>query len=325
MSTISFNVYKTNELSEAQLNSFVKNFNTVFEKNTTVSDFTKQYINNERGYSYHSLMETDDEAIGYISAIPFPYSFFKEKKTFAYLGSLFILPQYRKDPLAMFKLYRSIKQVLTDEGISLLMSVPNKNSHPYFIHALKWKQIGTLPYYALPIKYGTISGKNKVLDILSSAFTNTQLFLSDVFTIFLNSKEKKSDIFLIQHESLAEQQRYNEMHIKIKTKTFNAFYRVETEEGIKTAYLIDFYNKDHKRDSRSLTEAVRYIVKHATPDLVLFIGELKMTQAVLFKVPKAKEPRQLNFCAEILDKKNIDEKAYNASSWNFGLYNFDVR
>ena len=325
MSLIAFNVYKTNELSAAQLDSFVKNFNTVFEKDTTVSDFTKQYVNNEKGYSYHSLMETDGEVIGYISAIPFPYSYFKEEKTFCYMGSLFILPQYRKDPLAMFKLYRSIKQMLKEEGISLLLSVPNKNSHPYFIHALKWKQVVTLPYYALPIKYGTISGRNKGLNVLSYGFTQTQLFFSSFFTIFLNSKEKDSDIFLIPKEPLAEQQRYNEAHVKIKTKKFNAFYRVEKEEGIKTAYLIDFYNNDHVRDSRSLTEAVRYIVRNANPDLVLFIGELKMTQSVFFRIPKSKEPRPLNFCLEILDEKNIDEKAYIASSWNFGLYNFDVR
>lgn len=325
MSLIEFNVYKTNELSAVQLDSFVKNFNAVFEKNEVVSDFTEQYINNEKGYSYHSLMESKGEVVGYLSAIPFPYSYFKEEKVFCYMGSLFILPEYRKDPLAMFKLYRSIKQVLTDEGISLLMSVPNKNSHPYFIHALKWKQVGTLPYYALPVKYGTISGGYKGLNVLSSGFIKTQLFFNGLFTSFLNSKEKDADIFLIPKGPLTEQQRYNEAHIKIKTKNFNAFYRVEKEEGIKTAYLIDFYNNEHKRDSRTLTESVRYIVKNSNPDLVLFIGELKMMQTVLFKVPKAKEPRALNFCVEILDKENMDGKAYMASSWNFGLYNFDVR
>ena len=66
-------------------------------------------------------------------------------------------------------------------------------------------------------------------------------------------------------------------------------------------------------------------MQNETVDLLLFVGELKMQQTVLFKVPKSKEPRSVNFCVEVLNKENIEAKAFDEASWNFGLYNFDVR
>ncbi|MBC7629234.1 hypothetical protein [Ferruginibacter sp.] len=324
MAPVTFTVYKTNELSELQLASLVRNFNTVFEKDIKTVDLIRRYVNNEKGFSYHSLMETECEVVGYFSAVPYNYSYFGREKIFCYLGNLFIMPGYRKDALAFFKMYRNAKELLIAEGVSLLMAVPNKNSYPYFIHALKWKEVSTLPYYALPVKVGTVLNK-KFLNVISEPFIKAQSIFNAVFTFASNSKEAVSDIFLVPKEPLMEQHRYSDAHRVIKKEKFSAFYRVIEEEGINTAYLIDFYNSIGKRDSYSLRKAVEYIIKNESPDLVLFIGELKMFQTILFRVPKNKEPRPLNFCVEILDKTGVNERAYDVSSWNFGLYNFDVR
>ena len=321
-----FKVCKTHELTKAQLQSLVRNFNTVFESNVPEANFIQQYINNSKGFSYHSFMEAEGEIVGYFSAIPFTYSYKTIEYQFCYLGGLFITPEYRKDALALFKMYKNAKDVLTAEGIAVLMAVPNKNSYPYFIHALKWIEVTTLPWHALPVRFGNIIKSRKYLNNASFLFAKAYNFLSIAASGLINKKEAKPEIFLLPKEPLMENHRYNAGHKKIKTKKFSAFYKVEDEEGVQTAYLIDFYNKDHERDSRSLALAVNYIISNEKADLILFIGPLRMHQLVLFKVPASKEPRPLNFCIEILDKKNIDEAtASNPASWNFGLYNFDVR
>jgi hypothetical protein len=325
MSTITFTNCKTTDLHPEKLRSVVKNFNAVFEKAETIEDFERQYINNLKGYSYHSLMEDGGEVVGYLSAIPYAYSYFGEEKQFCYLGGLYILPEYRKDSLAMFKLYRSLKEIVAKDDIALFVTVPNKNSHPYFIHALKWIDVDSLPWYALPLRYGNIAGKGKLFNLASLAYSKVHIGVNSLFTAIANKKDKSKNIFLLPHDPLMERQRYSKDHKKIKEKTFSAFYLVVSEEGIQTAYLIDFYNSKRERDSRSLYKAVQYISSHEKVDIILFVGTLGMKQPVLIKVPKKKEPRSLNFCVEILDDSIKKEDVLKMSSWNFGLYNFDVR
>ena len=325
MSTVTFTTLKTNELTAVQLTSIVQSFNSVFEKNLPESDFTRQYVNNSKGYSYHSIMELEGQTVGYFSAIPYNYSYFGVEKIFCYIGGLFILPAFRNDPLAMFKLYRNAKKLMQEEGVFIAMAVPNKNAYPYFMHALKWKEVSQLPYYALPVKYANITGSIKILNSFSSIIVSIWLSLNKMVSIFYNSKQQPSPIYLLPKEPLMEQHRYGDAHIKIRQKSFNAFYTVVNEEAINTAYLIDFYNNQNKRDSNSLLKAVNYIVQNEEVDLVLFVGELKMKQTVLFRIPKKKEPRTVNFCVEVLNKENIEAKAFDEASWNFGLYNFDVR
>ena len=325
MSNATFTTLKTHELTTAQLTSIVQSFNSVFEKNVPESDFTRQYINNSKGYSYHSIMEVDGQTVGYFSAIPYNYSYFGEEKIFCYIGALFILPAFRNDPLAMFKLYRNAKKLMQEEGVFMAMAVPNKNAYPYFMHALKWKEVAQLPYYALPVKYGNITGSNKILNIFSSVFVSLLLVFNKLISIFYNSKQQPSAVYLLPKEPLMEHHRYGDEHKKIRQRTFAAFYTIVNEEEINTAYLIDFYNNENKRDSKSLLNAVNYIVQNEKIDLVLFVGELKMNQTVLFRVPKNKIPRTVNFCVEVLNKVDVEAKASEEASWNFGLYNFDVR
>ena len=325
MTTPIFSTVKTNELTAVQLTSIVRSFNSVFEKNLPESDFTRQYVNNSKGYSYHSIMEVEGQTVGYFSAIPYNYSYFGVEKIFCYIGALFILPAFRNDPLAMFKLYRNAKKLMQDEGVFMTMAVPNKNAYPYFMHALKWKEVAQLAYYALPVRYASITDSNKILNSFSSAFVSFWLGFNKLVSIFYNSKQQPSPINLLPKEPLMEQHRYGDAHKKIKQKTFNAFYTVVNEENINTAYLIDFYNANNKRDSKSLLNAVNYIVQNEKVDLVLFVGDLKMKQIILFRVPKKKEPRTVNFCVEVLNKEDAEPKAFEEASWNFGLYNFDVR
>ncbi len=324
MSPVEFNIYTTKQLGD-KLNLLAKSFNEVFEKHTTAEYFQTYFTSNPLGESYHSLMEHEGEVVGAIAALPYEYFYHGEKKIFTYLGGLFIKEAYRKDPLAMFKMYRNLKSFLAEKNVSVMMAVPNDKAYPYFKHALKWKEVANLSYYALPVKVGNVLKKSRVLNLFSALFSYLTTSVHRVGANVKNKTAKEFPIHILPNEPLMEVHRYSEAHQKIKTKRHSFFYRIENEDGVNTAYIIDFYNAQKRKDFKSLTAAINFILKREKPDLILFIGTLGFSQTLLIKIPKSKEPRILHFCAEIIDKEKMKEDVYEYKNWDFGLYNFDVR
>ncbi len=324
MSSIEFNIYTTSQLGD-KLHLLTKSFNEVFKKNINILYFKTYYTSNPNGESYHSLMEHNGEVVGAITAIPYQYSYHGKKETFAYLGGLFIKEAYRKDALAMFKMYRNLKSFLQQKNVSVMMAVPNDLSYPYFKHALKWKEVANLPYYALPVKAGNVLKKNTLLNVPSAVFSKLSAAVHGAGSSIKNAVANNFPIHIHPNEPLMETHRFTDAHQKIKTDQYSFFYRMENEDGVNTAYLIDFYNTENKKDLKTLTTAVKHILKYENADLILFIGTLGFKQSLLIKIPKSKEPRILHFCAEIINKENIKEDVYDYQNWDFGLYNFDVR
>ncbi len=324
MSPVAFNIYTTAQLGD-KLDLLTQGFNEVFEKNIETNFFKTYYTSNPRGESYHSIMEHEGKVVGAITALPYEYAYHGEKKIFTYLGGLFIKEAYRKDALAMFKMYRNLKSFLAEKNVAVMMAVPNDKSYPYFKHALKWTEIANLPYYALPVKAGNVLKKSSLLNVPSALFSKLSAAVHGMGSSLKNTTTADFAVHILPNEPLMETHRYNNDHKKVKTQNHSFFYRMENEDGVLTAYLINFYNRENKKDLKSLTAAVKYILKAEKVDLILFIGTMGFTQSLLIKIPKSKEPRALHFCAEIINKEAIREDVYDYNKWDFGLYNFDVR
>lgn len=325
MSTPKFETYTTLELGPERLQALTDSFNDVFGKNVDPAEMNRRFITSSRGESYHSIMEDNGVVAGACTAVPYVYSYNGAKKTFAYLGGLFVKEAYRKDPLAMFKLYRNLRALLVEKGVDLIMAVPNDNAFPYFKVALKWKETANLPYYVLPVRLGNIRKASKALNFFSKVFAFCSGTFNLALTAIANKTTEPAPIRILRNEPLLEQHRFTPAHGRIKAKNHSFFYRTVDEEGIRSSYLIDFYNADGMRDRRSLAKAVNYIRSNEQPDIILFIGNPGFPQLSLLKVPKRSEPRTLHFCVEILDRENIKEDVFDYGKWDFGLYNFDAR
>ena len=325
MAAVEFNTYKTNELSAIQLKSLVKNFNSVFEKDFPIANFEQQYNITLKGFSYHSLMEQNGEVVGACSAVPYEYIYNGEKRIFGLLVGLFIVKEFRKDPYALYKVYSKLKDLLIEDHVSVAFAVPNHNSYPYFKHVLKWKDIGTLPYYVLPVNYGNIKKSAKWYNAASRLFAHTSSSVNTIKSVISNNIESLKKIHIVKSEPLMVQHRYHEAHKIVKKKNFSLFYRADIEEEISTIYIIDFYNNSSQKDTKSLAASIRYILKNESPDIIIYVGSLNFKQYSLIKVPESKEPRKLNFCCEILIKNDVADDILEMSNWDFGLYNFDVR
>ena len=66
---------------------------------------------------------------------------------------VFILKNFRKDPLMLSKMYSNLKDLLIANSIIAVMAVPNSIAFPYWINIVKWKYLGNLKYWIIPIKF----------------------------------------------------------------------------------------------------------------------------------------------------------------------------
>lgn len=316
---------KTSEWLPEEWETYTQSFEEVFHKAFSADDFRHKYLNTIDGYSYHSLLKEEGSVVGGCSIIPYEYQFSGKIIRVGLAVDVFIWETCRSDFYTLFRMYRLLRNELMGSHIPIVIAVPNEISYLYWKKIVNWKDVGFLRYYALPVRAGTIISRIPgLLNRLSILGTAILLTCSRV----VRSAEKKPLISIDRTNSVTEKQRYRSWHTV--SEAGNAFfsYRVVNEDGIKTCYLIDFYNKQGKmKDALSLNKAVRHILSNEKIDLLLFVGRLKFFQALLFRVPFRSEPRHLYFMADILDPGSFSdpELIYDFNNWDFGLFNFDVR
>src|SRR3989304_2386592 len=188
-------VRKTKDLNSSQWINYTTIFNQIFNKDLEVSHFKKKYFNTIKGYSYHAFLESDrNEIAGSCSIIPFEYFLGNNKHIFGLAVDAFVLKDYRRDPLVLFNLYSQLKELIIKEGVEFIISVPNEIAYPYWKKMVNWKDVGQIPYYALPIKIGNILKKNTWLNIFSMIGCATWIFLLGGLSNIFNSSEKSFEI-----------------------------------------------------------------------------------------------------------------------------------
>ncbi len=314
----------TTQLTATEWESYTAAFNLAFDKEYDVGYFQHKYLHTIDGHSYHAFLKEGDQIVGGCTVIPYEY-FFEEKITRCGLAvDVFIASAFRSDPLALYRMYSILKKELILKDISLVIAVPNDMVYAYWKNVVKWKDIGFLNYHVLPLKSEKIRPKLPAFfNTLSYTFAQLMVLLSRL----LNTKEKQSKIYINRSHKIIEEQRYTEEHIRLKTDHTYASYRIVNEEGVKTCYLIDFYNI-HKgcKDGASLRQAIQRIMTTETVDIIVFIGKLNFLQLLLLKVPFRYEPRHLKLMADLLIPENLDTKLlFSIKNWDFGLFNYDVR
>lgn len=316
---------KSTECTINEWESYTRSFNQVFHKTKSVNDFKYKYFNTITGFSYHALLKTGDLVVGGCTIIPFEYLFNDSTICIGLAVDVFIVEDYRTDPLALYKMYTKLKKILILQDIALVIAVPNDTVYPYWKNIVKWKDVGYLKYYVLPLKIGNVVSKlPKFLNGFSILLTKILLACSS----FLNFTEKESLIRINRLNRIVEKQRYTKHHKKIILDNSFFTYRIINEDGIITCYLIDFYNQQkQKKDSNTLRKAIKYIYTKENIDLIVFVGKLSFFQFMLFKIPFLTEPKHLYFMVDILNKNKLKyyKFVFDINNWDFGLFNYDVR
>lgn len=316
----------TSEWNDKTWDNYCTGFNNVFKKQLKVSYFKQKYMTVVDGHSYHAILYNEDlDIVGSCTVVPFIYEKNTELIKIGQAVDVFILEAYRTDPLMLRRMYMKLKKCLIANNIVAVMAVPNATVYSYWKNVVKWKDIGSLRFWILPVRFGNILKKSKILNPLSFFLINIWVLFNTSLSLIINKKEKKS-LYELKVDDTFINNRYTKNHKKVIFKDFTFYYQIYNEEGIQAAYLIDA-KEGNQVSFKALIKASNYIIKNTNADLILYVGYLKLFQTLFIKVPKKFEPKKLPLTCDILDDKDMDTYSdmLEIKNWNFGLLNYDVR
>lgn len=320
-------VCKTTEWSEKEWTSYVYGFNEVFHKNYSVSYLKDKYLSVYKGYACHAILISDEgDVVGGVTVLPCYYYRNTEKIIVGLACDVFIREAYRIDPLMLRRLYKKLKVLLEAEGIVAVIAVPNATAYPYWKNVVKWKDVGYINYWMLPVRAGNILKKRGIIggiiNFTSLCYCGLVCGVS-YLTSMLGTKDRTYKYRVCNEDPYYIGKFNNSSYVKYKNGNLQYIYKLEDEEGVKTAYL---FNAEEKgtRTFKAYLKAVKDILSNKV-DLVLYVGKLGFSQTLFVKVPKRIEPKLLPLTCDFLSKDDKYADMLDINNWDFGLKNYDVR
>ncbi len=322
---MSIKICTTNQWNSQDWASYVKNFNYVFNKDLSIDYFKIKYFGSYIGYCYHSLLINDDTGDIVGSCTAMPYIYMRNKISFKNIlvVDVFIHPEYRgSDPLSLRRMYKKLSKVLTEDGFIAVLAVPNATAYPYWKNVVKWKDVGKINYWILPIKAGNIITKYKFINHFSKIYSWLILLISNISYI-INTNMKPFKYTLIETKEIIDN-RFKYNYTKISDGDIINYYRIVNENNVKTAYLI-YSRENGKLTHKSLRKGVFHILTKENVDMILYIGKLSLFQTIFVKVPSRFEPQLLPLTCDLLTKDKQYEDLLDINNIDFSLFNYDVR
>ncbi|GHU56096.1 hypothetical protein FACS189442_4370 [Spirochaetia bacterium] len=313
-------IKRTTELTEIEKHELVVLFNTIFKKERSIVEWRNQFLQNVLGCSYHSLLLDDNQIVGHFAYIP-SYYFINNKRILSAVAADAMVNDKYRGFVNFYSMIVTLHKYLETEGIVFVHAFPNDNSYPVFIKGKLMGDIGRLTTYCLPYRIGGIKPGLKALNWLSIFFVRLYVFLVSLIA------GKKIYRFPIEKEA----ETYNATRYKRLDGNYNIanfkgsefVYKIMDYEGIRSAFLIDVFEKS----ANNFNKAVRYIIKnhYKEYDILLFVGSIHFKNHGLIRVPKRLSPKIFHFTGEILKKDEIDKELFfNLDNWDVNLSNYDL-
>lgn len=320
-------IFKTNEIPDDIWQQISDGYLKCFGLNLTIDELKKSFRNTITGESLHALKISENgNVVGHNYYQPIPYILKGRKILCALSGGTYVLPEYRNDFMIFHDMIKALDSSAKHLGWSATLGIPNENSFKYAVKINKYKKIGQLSYYILPIHIGKIIKGYKVLNHLSFIYSKLSSYVYKLSTILYNPKEKDKPLHINCTKEFKNIRLNSDNYINISRNNIEGTYRIYDENGIRTAYILTFSEKG-RRSAKSLSFIVEEILKREQIDAIIYIGTMNFFQTILTKVPRKYEPQAFPLCIRIIDKSDEDLNIALTSINNvdFGLINFDVR
>lgn len=313
-------VKKTFELLDDEIAAIYNLFDEVFGQKRVVATFRENYSNTPLGYSYHSILLSDDgETIGFHSCMPFYY----RKNGEQFMAALGIDSMVKKEYRDFFNFHDMIVQCqkrLKEDGCVLRIGFPNDNSYPVLKKGLKHRDIGKLTTYCMIRNVSAVKPGLSGLNFLSRGLSRLQYLCS-----FLSVGNKQYNFKYHKDRPTFDKVRYKWFgghYERTNVKDSAIVYKIELYNGVETAFLLDVYPL-----SRSAFEsAIRYIYRKERKkiDMIIYVGALPFTPISLITVPHRYEPKHFNFTCKPLVKDYFDDSLYDIRNWEVNLSSYDL-
>jgi hypothetical protein len=321
-------VLKTEEIPESLWSKIAESFNCAFEgHHTTGTALCDNYKANPFGYSYHGFSQDNGKIIAFNTITPSFYCCKGEKRLFGLSGSTFVLKEYRKNVFILADIYDALIEYCKKDNMVAFLGVPNKNSYKYLTTFLSFREVFTLSYYVLPVKLSNIlKFKSPIWNVFSILYFKASLGVNSLLSALVNTKEKNTSYQIDIDDNYLDKRFHSSHYKKIQKGDKRAWYTIADEDGVRTAYIMDF-RQGRNKTFHSLLFVVQSICRNEKIDIVMYVGTMNLRQILLVKVPSGIEPKRLPFTYYLLNKEDEDKYKDMDSSenWDFGLLNFDVR
>ena len=321
--SIYYTAKKTYELTLQQKERIRHLSERILESELDASAFKRKYELNEIGYSYHGLMLVDSKIVGSVAVIPRKYSIFGSTKFIGLVADAMVEEEYRGGrPLALKEMFDALSGSLESDSIGFVFALPNPGAYLYWRRFVKWRDIGELDFFMLPINIGKIKHGLRCLNIFSRIFSYfCNLFVHNkTFEPVDNGPGQK--IHLVKDRAF-HKYRYDDTYSQCSLRHGASFiYRIWDEQGARVAYLIDV----SPLEKGALENAVKriYSEEKGNIDAILYVGNIDFAPKNLFRVPERFKPLNVIAVGQFLSSE-VDERMFSLSNWVLNLSDFYVR
>lgn len=308
-------VKRTTECSREELVQMNDLFNTVFERERPLEIMMNQYTQNPFGYSYHSLMMDNGKIVGMNVYVPVYFLKDGEKVLLGDSIDSMVSKPYR-DFFNYNDMVQAAYKYMKKEGVKFAYGYPNDNAYPVVIKSKLMKEVGRMYTYCLPYRIGGVKKGLGWLNWASIPFCRTWL---TVVSWFASSEVKP---YRIEKDL----ESYNATRYKRSDGNYSFgdgfVYKVMDYEGIRTAFLIDVYEKSAK----NFCKAVKYIFKKDGKnfDILLYPGHLRFKHSGMIRIPHKYEPKRFVLTGKLLDKSFEFDGFWDINNWDTNLSNYDL-
>jgi len=315
MSNISFKIKKTTELSSEEISAIVEMFKVVMDHDRTEEIFLNQFLNTPLGYSFHVLMYDDGAFVGTHTNVPSYFTIDGEKKLFITGCDTMIMKKHR-DIFNYMDMLSFCSREMKKIGAAVDYGYPNDLNYKILMKGKLSKTIGHMYTYCLPFRIGGIKHGFGCFNWLSEMFCCCWLYVSAIFA------SKKVHHFRIEKDL----ESYNQCRYKRNDGEYciqeGFVYKIMEYEGIRTAFLIDVFEKS----PYNFCKAVKYILKHDKKnfDILLYSGYLPFSITGMVRIPHKFEPKHFHMTGGIYDKTINKELMFDISNWDTNLSNYDL-
>ena len=323
-------IYRTHEITDNMWSQIVNGYILSFENHSTTKEkLIGGYTSNHFGYSYHSVCWDEDKIVAFNSIIPYLYLKDNEQIKLGLSGTTYVLKEYRKDIFIFQDMYFALRKYCVNENVAAFLGVPNSNSYKYSIKLLKCKEAFKLSYYVLPVRIFNVIKKPRLslFNIFSLIFSYLLILISAVINLFFNYKEAFRKYRLFIDKDFLKQRFAKSKYKTIANERSQFTYVLDSEDGVKVAYVMDFRDSEYRKSNKVLLSTVWHILRFEKVDMILYVGTMNMNQTILTKIPRKLEPKILPFTYNILDIPDPTqfESMSKSINWDFSLINLDVK
>lgn len=323
----------TPDVTAEMWSSYGEAFGEAFGRSLDCQQMRHRFLTSVAGCSYHAfLMRDDDTVVGACSVIPYDYDCRGERERWGLVMGAFIRRAYRSDPFHLKVMYERLADFCHAAGVRKVISLPNANAYRYWKSVTRWRDVGDLHYYVLPIAIGTLVGLGQpwrhIADACGRPLALAWLAIARLAAALWNPISRKPTVRLHRHQNF-QNHRYpvSAGYCMLETHTMSAVYRVASETHGAIAYVMECCRADGRCDARTLASVAAHIAGDRHIAAIVYVGVLGFPQVVLPQLPKRVVPQRMPLMIGDLSLAEDDplHDLLSLHHWEFGLVNYDVR